>query len=134
MFTQTGLTWAGAITVLCVVSGAIAGARQGDESRAEDTTEERFVVTGIPNIVVTNCTDGQTTLRAVDGSEVRVRITTDGWDRDDVDVHVRQEGNLIRVETRREDRGAQTEQHRRAERRRDAHGQWVRGTTVTGRR
>ncbi len=103
MFTQTGLTWAGSITVLCVVSGAITGARQGDESRAGDTTEDRFVVTGVPEIVVTNSTDGQTTLRAVDGNEVRVRITTDGWDRDDVDVDVRQDGNQIRIETRREE-------------------------------
>ena len=60
-------------------------------------------MTGIPDIVVTNSTDGQTTLRAVEGNEVRVRITTDGWDRDDVDVHVRQDGNQIRIETRREE-------------------------------
>ncbi len=104
MFTETGLTRVGAIVALCVVSGAIAGARQGGESRAEDTTEQRFVVTGVPDIVVKNSTDGRTTVRAYDGDEVRVRTVTEGWGASDLDVRIHQEGNRITTEVRRRHR------------------------------
>ena len=102
MFNKTGLTWAVAITALCVVSGAIPGASQDGETRGGDTTEQRFVVTGVPDIVVKNGTDGRTTLRAYDGNEVRVRTTKEGRGMDALEVRIHQDGDRISIETHRE--------------------------------
>ncbi len=102
MFTGTGLTRVGAIVALCVLSGATAGARQGGES--EDTTVQVFVVTGVPDIVVKNSTDGRTTVRGYDGAEVRVRTVREGSGARDLDVRIHQDGNRITVEVRSMDR------------------------------
>ena len=99
MATRTTLTRAGAVAVLCVFAGAGTGARQGTDG---DPTEQRFAVSGVPDIVVKNDTDGETTVRAsADADDVRVRIVREGRDADELGVRLEQDGDRITVEARR---------------------------------
>ena len=99
MVTTTTLTRAGAVAVLCVLAGAITGARQGTDG---ETTERRFAVRGVPDLVVKNGTDGETTVRASSSAaDVRVRIVREGRDADELEVRLEQDGDRITVEVRR---------------------------------
>ena len=64
------------------------------------TPNSGSAVSGVPDIVVRNSTNGDKTVRGYDGSEVRVRTIIEGRERD-VEVRVRQNGNRIAAEASR---------------------------------
>lgn len=101
MCTDSRLTRTVGIVGVCVVAGAVVVAARGDESRGEETTEQQFVVTGVPEIVVRNNTDGRTSVRVSEGDTVLVRTVREGRDADELEVRIHQDGDRITTEVNR---------------------------------
>ena len=73
----------------------------GETLASGDVLERRFAVAGPPSIEVRNATDGDTTVRAVSGNEVRVRTRLVGPYADELDLDIRQTGERIVVSASR---------------------------------
>ncbi len=115
MFTETRLAAVTTLVLSFVVSGTFLTARQPRQQSGDpftvDTIEQRFTARDVPDIVIRNPTDGQTTVRANGGGEVRVRAVTEVRGASDraeaervaerVEVRIRQEGNRVSTEVRR---------------------------------